>query len=162
MPFSRDARRAVLLTLSLLSACAASDPTVNAERTPPPVTWSGDLLAGRFEMSHGDFDIAAGDLLRALSASPNEQDLLLQTFIACVNAGRPEAVQLARRLPSSQVAQMLLVNADAKAGDWKHAATRLRALPRDGVMQLLQPLLLAWVSLGAGDPDQAFATLRQI
>jgi tetratricopeptide (TPR) repeat protein len=160
MPFSRDARRAIFLTLSLLSACAASDPTVSAERMRTPSTWSGDFLAGRFAMTHGDFDAAAGDLLQALAANPNDQDLLLQAFIACVNAGRPEAVQLAQRLPSSQVAQMLLINAAVKAGDWKQAVTRLRSLPRDGVMQLMQPMLLAWVSLGAGDPDQAFATLR--
>jgi tetratricopeptide (TPR) repeat protein len=160
MTLSRDARRAILLTLSLLSACAASDPAANADRTQIPVTWSGDFLAGRFEMSHGDFADASGDLLQALSVNPNDPDLLLQTFIACLNAGRPEAVALAARLPSSQIAQMLLVDALAKNGDWKQAEARLRALPRDGVMQLLQPLLLAWVSLGSGDPDQAFATLR--
>jgi tetratricopeptide (TPR) repeat protein len=160
MPLSWDARRAIFLTLSLLSACAASDPSANADRTQIPVTWSGDFLAGRFEMSHGDFGDASGDLLQALSVNPNDPDLLLQTFIACLNAGRPEAVALAARLPSSQIAQMLLVDAAAKNGDWRQAETRLRALPRDGVMQLLQPLLLAWVSLGSGDPDQAFATLR--
>ena len=96
--------------------------------------------------------MAAGDLLRALAISPNDQDLLLQTFIACLNAGRPEAVDLARRLPSSQVAQLLLGNASAKSGDWGQALSRFRAVPPNGVMQLLQPLLLAWCSQGAGSP----------
>ena len=160
MRFSRDARRAILLTLSLLSACAAADPTASVDRNAAALTSSGNYLAGRFELSHGDFDTAAVDLLNALNASPNDPELLLQTFIACVNSGRPEAVQLAQRLPSSQVAQMLLANAAAKAGDWKQAVARFRAVPRDGVMQLLQPLLLAWASQGAGDTDQALATLR--
>ena len=55
---------------------------------------------------------------------------------------------------------MLLANAAAKSGDWDQAVARFRAVPKDGVMQLLQPLLLAWASQGAGDTDQALATLR--
>jgi tetratricopeptide (TPR) repeat protein len=160
MPLFRDAPRAILLTLSLLSACAAADPSASVDQTTSTVGSAGDFLAGRFALDHGDFDVASGDLLKALAASPDDQELLLQAFIACVNAGRPEAVQLARRLPTSQVAQMLLANAAAKSGDWDQAVARFRAVPKDGVMQLLQPLLLAWASQGAGDTDQALATLR--
>jgi tetratricopeptide (TPR) repeat protein len=160
MRLSRDARRAVLLTLSLLSACAAADPTVSADRTPSAYGSSGDYLAGRFELSQGDFAPAARDLLKASADSPNDQDLLLQAFIACVNAGRPETIQLARRLPGNQVADMVLANAAAKSGDWTQAVARFREVSRDGVMQLLQPMLLAWASQGAGNTEQALATLR--
>jgi len=160
MRLSRDARRAVLLILCLLSACAAADPTASADRTPSGYGEAGDFLAGRFELSQGDFGPAARDLLKASADNPNDQDLLLQAFIACVNAGRPETVQLAMRLPNNQVAAMVLADAAAKAGDWNQAVIRFRAMPRDGVMQLLQPLLLAWAEQGAGDTDQALATLR--
>ena len=162
MRLSRDARRAVLLTLCLLSACAAADPTAGVDRTPASYGASGDYLAGRFELSQGDFGEAATYLLKASADNPDDQDLLLQAFIACVNAGRPETVQLARRLPANQVAQMVLANNAAKSGDWARAVERFRAMPRDGVMQLLQPLLLAWASQGAGDTDQALATLRPL
>jgi tetratricopeptide (TPR) repeat protein len=157
---SRDARRAVLLILCLLSACAAADPTVSADRSPQGYGEAGDYLAGRFELSQGDFGPAARDLLKASADNPNDEDLLLQAFIACVNAGRPETVPLALRLPNNQVAAMVLADAAAKAGDWQQAVTRFSAMPRDGVMQLLQPLLLAWASQGAGNTDQALATLR--
>jgi len=160
MRLFRDARRAVLLTLSLLSACGAADPSRGDDRAPATVSSSGNYLAGRFSLNHGDFDAAAVDLMRALAANPGDQELLLQAFIASLNAGRPEAVQLARRLGSSQVAQMLLANAAAKSGDWEQSIARFRAVSRDGVMQLLQPLLLAWASQGAGNTDQALATLR--
>jgi tetratricopeptide (TPR) repeat protein len=160
MRLSREARRAVVLTLCLLSACAAADPSANVSRAQPEYGSAGAYLAGRFELSQGDFDRAAGDLLQASADDPDDQDLLLQAFIACVNAGRPDAVQLAARLPKNQVAQLVLANAAAKSGDWQQATARLRAVPRDGVMQLLQPLLLAWASLGSGDSDQALATLR--
>lgn len=165
MRLSRDARRAVLLTLCLLSACAAADPTVGEDRTPPnPPNFgtAGDYLAGRFELSEGNFGEAARDLLKASADSPGDQDLLLQAFIACVNAGRPEAVRLARRLPGNQVAQMVLANDAGKSGDWDTAVARFRAIPRDGVMQLLQPLLVAWASQGAGDTEQALSTLRPL
>src|SRR3984957_1370862 len=160
MRLSRDARRAVLLILCLLSACAAADPTVSADRPPQGYGEAGDYLAGRFELSQGDFGPAARDLLKASADNPNDEDLLLQAFIACVNAGRPETVPLALRLPNNQVAAMVLADAAAKAGDWPQAVIRFRAMPRDGVMQLLQPLLLAWAMQGAGDTDQALATLR--
>jgi tetratricopeptide (TPR) repeat protein len=160
MPLFRNARRAVLLTLSLLSACAAADPAATVDRTPYAAGASGSFLAGRFALDNGDFDAASVDLLQALAATPNDTDLMRQAFIACVNAGRPEAVQLALRLPTSQVGQMLLANDAAKAGDWKLAISRLRAVPRDGVMQLLQPLLLAWAVQGSGDTNDAIATLR--
>jgi tetratricopeptide (TPR) repeat protein len=162
MALSRDARRAVLLALCLLSACAAADPTATADRAPPSYGSSGDYLAGRFELSQGAFADAANFLLKASADTPADQDLLLQAFIACLNAGRPEAVQLARRLPGNQVGQMVLANAAAKAGDWQLAVTRFRAVSRDGVLQLLQPLLLAWASQGAGGTDQALATLRPL
>jgi tetratricopeptide (TPR) repeat protein len=162
MLLSRDARRAVLLALCLLSACAAADPTGGADRTPVDYGSSGDYLAGRFELSQGDFADAANYLLKASRDDPDDQDLLLQAFIACVNAGRKESVPLARRLPGNQVAQMVLANTAGKSGDWQQAVAGFRAMPRDGVLQLLQPILLAWASQGVGDTDQALATLRPL
>ena len=159
MRLFRNAHRAILLTASLLSACAAADPS---RETPPSDVGgvSGNYLSGSFALAHGDFAAAATDLLRALAANPDDSELLHQTFMACLNAGRPEAVTLARKLPSSQIAMMVLANDAAKAGDWTQAAARFQALPRDGVMQLLQPLLLAWARQGGGDTTQALATLR--
>jgi tetratricopeptide (TPR) repeat protein len=155
-----NARRAVFLALSLLSACAAADPTAGADRYQASGGFYGSYLAGRFALNHGDFEIAATDLLQALRYTPDDSDLMLQTFIACVNAGRPEALALARHLPHNQIGQMLLANAAAKNGNWAEALETVRGVPPDGVMQLLQPLIAAWISQGAGQTDQALATLR--
>ncbi len=160
MRLFNDARRAALLTLSLLSACAAADPAADAFRAPDPTAAYGNFLAGRFALSQGDFTGAADDLLRALAANPNDPDLLIQTFVACVNAGRPEAVTLAARLPANPIARLVLGDTAAKAGDWGQAVTLIRSVPRDGVMQLLQPLILAWALQGGGDSEQALVTLR--
>ena len=160
MQHARAVRRSALLALTLLSACAASEPTTDGSSPPVANGVIGDYLAGRFALSEGDSVTAATDLLKAVAQSPNDQELILQAFIACVDAGRPEAVKLARLMPDNQVAQLVLADVDIKAGHWAAAEQRFRALPRQGMTQLLQPLLEAWAQLGDGRVDSALSTLR--
>jgi tetratricopeptide (TPR) repeat protein len=160
MYHARTARRFVLIALTLLSACAASDPSLGGDpkRVPPGVI--GNYLAGRFAMSEGDSQTAANDLLKAVAQAPPNPELTLEAFLACVSAGRPEAVRLARQLPDNQVAQLVLADAEIKAGRWQDAETRFHAMPRQGMSQLLQPMLVAWAQQGDGRTDTALSTLR--
>ncbi|MDR3534084.1 MAG: tetratricopeptide repeat protein [Rhodopila sp.] len=160
MPHARTARRSVLLALTLLSACAASEPSTGDATGQVPNGVIGDFLAGRFAMAEGDNSTAANDLLKAAAQSPGNQELTLQAFIACLNAGRPEAVKLARQVPDSPVAQLVLADMDIKAGHWQSAEQRFHGLPRQGSTQLLQPLLVAWAQQGDGRTDTALSTLR--
>jgi tetratricopeptide (TPR) repeat protein len=160
MQHARAARRFVLLALTLLSACAASDPSSDADTGPVPAGVIGNFLAGRYALAEGDSNTAANDLLKAVAQSPTDPELTLEAFIACLDAGRPEAVKLARQLPDSQVAQLVLADVDIKAGRWDAAEDRFHALPRQGMTQLLQPLLVAWAQQGAGNTDTALSTLR--
>ena len=144
--------------------------TPESPATPPPARSGrflltgvyGAFLNGRFAVRQGDQDIAAEALLRSLAADPRNPELLPPTFVATLMAGRPEAVRLARLLPDMQAAQLLLVNQEIKAGNWDAAESRIRALPRQGITQLLQPLLLAWAQQGGGRTDAALATLRPL
>jgi Flp pilus assembly protein TadD len=120
----------------------------------------GAYLAGRLAANESDAGAAAEALLAALSAEPDEPEILTRAFNAAVMDGRPDAVRLARRLPESQLAALLLAGADAQAGRWDRAETRIRSLPRQGSAQILQPLLLAWIQAGRGNADAALATLR--
>ena len=162
MQHPRSVRRAVLLALTLLSACGASDPAPGVRRSTEyePTGALGNFLAGQFAMSAGDPATAAQDFLKALATDPGNKDLLTQAFMASVSAGRPEAVRLARQLPDNQVAQLIITNDDMKAGRWQAAEKRLHGLPRQGLTQLLQPLMLAWVQQGDGRTDAALTTLR--
>ena len=111
-------------------------------------------------MSEADSQTAATQFLRALAARPDDTELLQQAFIASLVAGRSEALQLAHQLPDSQAAQLLLGEAEVRVGHWPAAEQRFRALPRQGLTQLLQPLLIAWSQQGDGRTDAALATLR--
>ena len=68
MQYVRTARRSVLLALTLLSACAASDPPApGSDMGQVPAGVIGNFLAGRFAMAEGDPSTAANDLLKALA-----------------------------------------------------------------------------------------------
>jgi tetratricopeptide (TPR) repeat protein len=111
-------------------------------------------------MSQADAQGAATQFLRALSARPDDPELVQPAFIASLIAGRSEAVQLARALPDSQPAQLLLAQIEVRAGHWQSAERRFHMLPRQGLTQLLQPLLIAWSQQGDGRTDAALASLR--
>jgi tetratricopeptide (TPR) repeat protein len=172
--------RAGLLAAALLSGCAAggapagdllaetvsprtASPEATNGRVAPASTPEGAFgayLAGRLAASESDSAAAADAMLAALRAEPDEPELLNRAFNAAVMDGRPEAVRLARRLPESQLAALLLAGTDAQAGRWERAEARIRSLPRQGSAQILQPLLLAWTQAGRGNIDTALATLR--
>ena len=167
-------RRILFLGLGLLSACAAGpEPTPaqaaewrerqstgRQDRNVANAGATGAYLNARFATSQADPDKAAGSYLRALEADPASPELLQGAFVASLLSGRPEAISLARRLPANQEAQYLLAGVDARAGKWDSARQRFSSMPRQGLTQLLQPLLVAWAEQGAGRTDVALNTLR--
>ena len=160
-------RRLALLAAALLSACAAGGAPARDRGLDGPndqaVTGSfGAYLVGRFATAETDTRVAADSLLAALRADPEQPELLNRAFLATLLDGRSEAVRLARRLPGSPAANLLLADSDAQAGRWERAERRLRAMGPSGPVQVLQPVLIAWVQLGGGHPDQALATLRPL
>jgi tetratricopeptide (TPR) repeat protein len=159
--------RAVILAVSMVSACAVTDPSAATVDAKPhrngafiSGTAAGAYLAGTFAEQQGDLDYAADSLLRALSLNQTSPDIHSQALIATLLAGRPEAIKLAREEPNNQAAQLLLAGQDVKSGNWEQAQRRYDNLPNEGVTQLLRPLMIAWVQMGAGHADTALATLK--
>lgn len=150
--------RTILLALSLLSACAAAGAAPQADAPPPGV--ASAYLTARFASGQGDNDFAANQYLRALEGDPTNLELRQQAFITALLSGKPQAVSLAPMMVDDQAAIMLLAGIDAKAGRWEQAETRISGLPRQGIAQILQPLLTAWVQAGQGRTDVALATLQ--
>ncbi len=116
-------------------------------------------LSGRFAASQSDLDQAARDLLRVHGEKPQNSEVLQLTFLTCLMDNRPEAATLALQLPDNPAAQLLLADNDALAGNWDAAEQRFHALPRQGLTELLQPLLVAWAQQGGGNTDAALASL---
>lgn len=148
----------------MLSACAAADPfsgtpSTSAARFVPSGVY-GQFLSGRFAAARAAPDLAADDFLKALATRPDDTELLRHAFTASLMAGRSEAIQLARQLPDDAVAQLLLGDQEIRAGNWQAAEQRYRALPSQGLTQVLQPLLLAWTQAGAGQTEAALETLH--
>jgi len=156
--------RSLLLAAALLSACAAAEGgrSGGAAFVPSPNNAFGAYLVGRFAISESDTRMAADALLAALRADPDQPAVVQRAFVATLLDGRAEAVQLARRLPEDPLAALLIAGTEARAGRWDRAEARIRTLPRQAEIQLLQPLLLAWVLHGKGQTDAAVALLRPL
>src|SRR5690349_4120140 len=152
--------RLPMLAVALLSACAAAGGGGAGE---PASGAFGAYLAGRFATAETDTRVAADEMLKALSADPGQPELRSRAFIATLLDGRPEALRLARQLSDNVVASLLLAGGDVQAGRWDRADQRFRQLgPRSGPMQVLQPVMLAWVQVGRGQPDAALNGLRPL
>jgi Flp pilus assembly protein TadD len=154
-------KRSILLALSLLSACAAADPS-GSDAAGPRLRVTGGpgaLLTARHATAMQDMDTAAAAFRRALADDPDNLELRQQAFLANLLAGRPDAVELARLLPQNQAAMLLQANADIRSGNWAVAETRFATLPHQGIQEVMRPLLIAWSQQGAGQTDAALATL---
>jgi tetratricopeptide (TPR) repeat protein len=127
-----------------------------------PTGAPGAYLSGRHAVAQGDVSTAADLFLKGLRDDPGNPDLEQQAFLSALMANRSEAVDLAKRLPGNLAAQLVLGNAEVKAGNWMAAENRYGGLVGQGITQVLQPLLVAWVQQGAGHTDAALATLRPL
>lgn len=161
----RPIRRSVLLVVSMLSVCAAGDYGVDdayGVTRFEPVGAFGAYLVGRFAVQQTDLGIAADQLEAASARDGAVREVATQAFIAAAMAGRPTAAQMAAGLPDNPVAQLVLADRDALAGNWDGAEGRFAALPQQGLTQVLRPLLLAWAQHGAGRTSAALATLQPV
>ncbi len=159
----RRVGRYALLALSFLAGGAANDfgqeSAFGTSKFVPNGAF-GAYLDGRFAAQQGDLDIAADRLEAALTQDSGVAEVANQAFIAAVMAGRPSAARLAVGVPDNAVAGLVLADRDARGENWEQAESRFAALPRQGLTQILRPLLVAWAEQGAGHTTAALASLQ--
>ena len=161
----RHIRRSALLLLSVLAGGGANDigldDAYGTSRFEPSGSF-GAYLTGRFAVQRTDMDVAADKLEAVSMRDGSVREVATQAFIAATLAGRPTAALLAAGLPDNPVAQLVLADREAQAGNWDRAEIGYAALPQQGLTQVLRPLLLAWAQAGAGRTDSALATIQPV
>lgn len=176
--FPTCARRAPLLALVLLSACAATGSRSLAAATAgggggstasavslDRFTSEGALLAARIAASRDQQRLAVKFYEKALAARtgrPNgERALILNhAFASALLADTPQQVAFARDLPDNGLADLVLGNHALMTGDDAAAQRFYARLPSRSGVGMIRPLLIAWTQAGQGDTDAAIDRLK--
>lgn len=172
---------AAMLTALALTACGPEEPPVNARvadaegttvgQSPVvvPESWtgSGAYLAGIAAFDQRDMKNAADLLTLALGDDLSNGILAQKTLVALMSDGRiDEAIKLAKQMKSagikSTLITLVLVQEQARDGDYADALTIARDLPDDRLMQVAAPMLRAWLALGAKDKEAGLAELKPL
>jgi tetratricopeptide (TPR) repeat protein len=164
-------RLALTLIVAAVAACAAPGdlPSSPAEASEPVDIGNplGSYLAGRHAQHEHQYGAAAEYFGRALAQDPNDVDLINKTFLFDTSEGRiAEALRLAARItqldPAAPLPNLVLAVARLKVGDYAGAASRVNALPNDGIHRFVTPLIAAWTKIGQGQPEAATTALAPL
>ncbi|WP_419730512.1 tetratricopeptide repeat protein [Lichenicola sp.] len=144
----------------------AADPAVPPDALPAgahrPEQALGAYLAGTVAGHLGDSGVAADLLIDALAHDPDAPMLLQPAFLFSALAGLPQAPQLAARVEPMLIAQLVLADDAALHDHWDGAVRDFTSLPPSPLNDAIRPLLVAWSQQGAGQTDQALATLAAV
>jgi tetratricopeptide (TPR) repeat protein len=141
---------------------------ITAQAAATPILEVGDNLSGYVQGRHavaaGDLDRAADFFASALARTPDDPDLLRQTFELAIAAGdEKRAVDVARKLAVQDrfdSAASLLIVADAvKRRDWRMADNAIAHLKETGFGSFVVPILDAWMLDARGKTTQALERL---
>lgn len=125
---------------------------------------AGNYLAGRYAGRKRDPDAAVEYLLKALKQDADASDLLRQSFLMLVAAGRvDEAVALefdhAESAVEKRLAQLVRAAAALKEQRYGDVHKVLAAADDEGAHKILGPLIRAWAYAGQEDMEAALAEL---
>lgn len=148
------------LTLLLLAGRAEAEAPIASPEPLLPAGVPGLYLEARYAMLAGDQEAAAADFQKLADADGQDLSLRRLAFESSLLAGSAQAARFAAGLPDDVLAQLLVGDQRAAAGDWAGARAAFDALPNNGLGQVLQPILLAWCYAAAGQADAALALLR--
>ena len=110
----------------------------------------------------------AADLLNLALGDDLDNGVLAQkTLVALMSDGRIEdAIKLAHRMQDAGIRSILislvLVQEQARKGDYEEALALSRELPDDRLMQVTAPMLRAWLAVGAKGKDAGIAELKPL
>jgi len=123
---------------------------------------AGAYLAAQHARTQADFAAAARYYAQALSRDPGNPALLENAAFAYMALGETDrAVAVARKMEAegarSQIAQIPLIVAEARAEDWTAILERIE--DGRGAGDLADGMIAAWAELGRGDMQAALARI---
>ena len=128
----------------------------------PEKSLTGWLLASSVMMQRGDIDAAYDALSHVLTLS--SQNLKLQEDglrYAAMTGHENEAVVLAKTLPASDIATLVLAQNAVSRKAWTEMRQTLSRSSHHGpLVSVAAPVLLAWAQAEEGHVDQALSTLN--
>ncbi len=143
----------------------ASAPVIAAIHYTPSLF--GNYLAGIHARVQNDSTAAARFMDQVLEADPKNTGVLQMTFLLKLQDGAvAQAIPMARQLlasqPDNQLAGLNLISDAFRKRDFGTAKTLIGALDKQGLGELLKPLLGAWADAGLGNMDAALAGLEPL
>ncbi len=126
---------------------------------------AGAYLAARVAATENDYRAAAEYFARALVLDPSNLVLMEGALTSYIGAGDmaravPVATRIIQTVPSSQLANLILLAKDAKAGDWEALLANMDA--GQSVGPLFDGLVRAWALVGAGRMNDAIAAFDEV
>lgn len=141
-----------------LCACATAGPSA-AGAIGSENSAYGAFLAARFANAQQDPAAAADYYARALQLDPKNAGLARAGFLSALQAGSQLADTFSAQVSGNLLVDMLNGNSAAMAGRFGEAQSNYARLPNQDVTGLMRPILTAWAQFGAGNAQQALATL---
>lgn len=157
--------RTTLLASCLVVATALRPGGAEAASDPRGI--AGAYLAGSHALVARDLAGAGQFFGQVLAEDPDNLGLLRRSFTLTLASGDVDrAAWLATRLDTADTADQLvritLILHDARAGKWRDALARLKAVETAGTAQSVTPILAAWLRVGAGDGRAALSSLDSL
>jgi tetratricopeptide (TPR) repeat protein len=126
---------------------------------------AGAYLAARIAATENDYGSAAEYFTRALVLDPSNIGLMEGALSSFVSAGEtaraiPIATRIIQSVPTSQLANLVLVAKAAGDGDWENLLADLDA--GQSVGPLFDGLVRAWALVGAGRMNDALAAFDAV
>lgn len=124
----------------------------------------GQYLAALIAEGEQDLSSAADFMQNVLAQEPDNDEILVHTFILQATEGRFEtAVDLARRMEErgivQPIGQLALATQALLEDNPQQAEAHLAKQPRQGINSVSNPFLLAWVEAARDDKDAALEQL---
>ena len=174
--FFRSIARGAIVLAALIFAGAGN---VGAETPPDPAPpkplaehpgysdLPGNYLAGRFAYRERDVTSAARYFRQVLAEDYENRALVQRALVLTVQDGRidlaiPLATHLVELDPKSKIGHLILIVAAVAEGRFDDAFVRIKDLDRDGIYELMAPIMLGWVELGRGNFDSALAAIEPL